>query len=120
MTTVTEAMNALLARCDGARSKDGQGFNGRDAEFAHSLGHAVEKYGGLTPNQERAMHRVLRTYTKQLANMGIVYKEIIVEIDVREAQNGGRKEMNVSVAHTRYGLKIFLKFDYDRNMKSLN
>ncbi|MBU1213593.1 MAG: hypothetical protein KJ587_20350, partial [Alphaproteobacteria bacterium] len=108
MTTVTEALLAMLGRCDGARKRDNVGFNGRDAEFAHSLGEAVDEYGSLTPKQEKAMHKVLLTYKKQLKDLDIEYDSLVIEVDERI-----KSETKFSVVNSQYGKKIVLEFPYD-------
>jgi|GEM_PF-2228108 len=111
MTTVTEAFLALLKRCDGAVSNDEQGFNGRDAQFAHSLGRSYDQYGSLTANQERAMKKILKTYKGQLSRMGFEYEELTVEAD-----KALRESTKIWVADTKYGSKIFVKFSYDKSI----
>ena len=74
-TIITAAM-ALAAVCDHATSQDGQGYNGRDAEFMHSVVRQHNDGRHLTQKQLRAMYIVLRTYEKQLLNFGIKYGEL--------------------------------------------
>jgi len=62
MTTVREAMNALLTVCDGAITRDGQGFNGFDAYIARDMARKQH----WTNNQEKAMFKILRKYHIQL------------------------------------------------------
>ena len=61
----------MAGRCDGAVSKDGQGFNGRDAEFGHSLANQIQAGRTLSPKQRTAAVRMLNTYKKQLGRAGI-------------------------------------------------
>ena len=69
--SVKEALLYLAGRCDGAVSKDGQGFNGRDAEFGHSLANQLEAGRTLSPKQRAAATKMLTTYKKQLGRAGI-------------------------------------------------
>lgn len=72
--TIIEAARALNEVCDGAESRDAQGFNGVDAPFAKSLlGQAY-----LTQKQLDALHRLLQKYGGQLARMGFIYSELVV------------------------------------------
>lgn len=103
MTTVREAFMALLGRCDGAVTRDHQGFNGRDAPFAHSLG---DWEGKWTPNQERSAHKMLKTYRVQLEGLGFDYSNL-----EKESQDTGGVEVQTFENH--YGLKILLKFPYN-------
>ena len=118
MTTVTEALLSLLRVCDGAHARDEQGFNGRDAEFAHSLGESYSHYGSLTANQERAIHRIMRTYREQLQRMGIDYDALVLE-----CENKRKAETKMWVDGSQYGWKIYVQFPYDKEiaetMKSL-
>lgn len=63
------AVSALAARCDGAKTLDGVGFNGQDTKF----GHRVTNMGISNWTFEIAceVSRMLPTYRKQLATMGI-------------------------------------------------
>jgi superfamily II DNA or RNA helicase len=78
------AVSELAARCDHASSLDGQGFNGRDASFGHSLaGRDPEDW---TPRMAAAAHKMLRTYRVQLLNYGIDYDALPVpDAEVIEA-----------------------------------
>lgn len=72
--TIIEAARALNEVCDGAETRDAQGFNGADAPFAKSLlGQAY-----LTQKQLDALHRLLRKYAGQLAKLGFIYSELVV------------------------------------------
>ena len=68
---IQRAIASLAKVCDHAFSEDGKGFNGRDAEFGHSLAEQVEAGRNLSPNQLSAAFKMLQTYRKQLQNMGI-------------------------------------------------
>jgi hypothetical protein len=69
---IAEALLYLAGRCDGAVSKDGQGFNGRDAEFGHSLANQLEAGRTLSPKQRAAATKMLTIYKKQLGRAGII------------------------------------------------
>jgi len=113
MTTVTEAFLALLGRCDGAATKDYQGFNGRDAGFARSLGEWIDERGSLTPQQERAMYKILKKYKGQLSGMGFEYNDLVVE-----ATEVLKESSKIYIVNTQYGPKISLKFQYDKSVVS--
>ena len=61
-SVVIEALKFLAARCDGARSLDGQGFNKMDADFGRDL--ASQTF--LTPRQSEVGLKLVRKYSKQL------------------------------------------------------
>ena len=68
---IQKAIASLANVCDHAFSEDGRGYNGRDAEFGHSLAEQIESGRSLSPNQLNAAFRMLQTYTKQLHKMGV-------------------------------------------------
>lgn len=63
----------MLSRCDGAVTLDGVGYNKFDSYFVRSL----MDQPTWTPKQERALHKLLRKYVRQLETMGISYDQII-------------------------------------------
>jgi len=72
MTTVREALQAIDRNCDGAVTHDGVGFNGVDTGFAKAI---LEK-PYWTPKMEAAAHKLLKKYSKQLADKEINYEDI--------------------------------------------
>jgi SNF2 family DNA or RNA helicase len=72
---VRDALNALCARCDGANSEDGQGFNKNDSSFAHS----INRQPFWSEKQEIAIYRVMHRYVNQLARMGFNYSNLAFE-----------------------------------------
>lgn len=79
-TTAPTIERALLALSgldtDGARIQNGVGFNQRDTGFGNSLAQQIKSGKVLSERQAFAAHRMLATYTQQLANMGIDYGAI--------------------------------------------
>lgn len=67
-----KALIYLAGRCDGAIKQDGQGFNGRDTEFGHSLADQILRGRTLSPKQRSAAERMVKTYKKQLEKGGII------------------------------------------------
>ncbi len=67
-----KALIYLAGRCDGAIKQDGQGFNGRDTEFGHSLAEQILRGRTLSPKQRSAAERMVKTYKKQLEKGGII------------------------------------------------
>ena len=67
-----KALIFLAGRCDGAIKQDGQGFNGRDTEFGHSLADQILRGRTLSPKQRSSAERMVKTYRKQLENGGII------------------------------------------------
>lgn len=78
MTTTTSplkrAVAELAARCDGAHSLDGQGYNRYDADFGRRLAEKPE--AAWSDRERRAAWEMLRKYRGQLAQYGIDYDEI--------------------------------------------
>ncbi len=72
--TVLEAARALLSVCDGAATKDGQGFNGVDSPIARSI--CSQNF--ITPRQAAALHKILRKYSGQLEGLGFTYSKLEV------------------------------------------
>ena len=67
-----KALIYLAGRCDGAIKQDGQGFNGRDTEFGHSLADQILRGRTLSPKQRSVAERMVKTYKKQLEKGGII------------------------------------------------
>jgi hypothetical protein len=61
---VIQGLRYLARQCDGARHRDGIGFNKFDAEYGHSLA-AKES---LSPMQIAAGRKLLRRYSNQLVS----------------------------------------------------
>ena len=74
--TIIAAAMSLAAVCDHATSQDGQGYNGRDAEFMHSCVRQHNEGRHLTQKQLQAMYKTLRTYKSQLSGFDINYDEL--------------------------------------------
>jgi ATP-dependent DNA helicase DinG len=72
MATIIDAARALNEVCDGAKTRDAQGFNGADAPFAKS----ILSQSRLTERQLSALHNLLRKYAGQLAKLGFIYSEL--------------------------------------------
>ena len=72
--TVVDAAKALLEVCDGAATKDGQGFNGVDSPIARSI--CSQSF--ITPKQASLLHKILRKYTGQLEGLGYDFKKLEV------------------------------------------
>lgn len=85
MTTVLQAVNSLLAVCDGAVSRDDQGFNKFDSAFVRSV---LSKNRDLTERQELAIFRILKKYQGQLSRRGIVYDQLQLVAKKIEIQPG--------------------------------
>lgn len=58
-----DALKFLAARCDGARDKDGAGFN----KFDSPIGKSLAGQATLTPKQTLLARKILTKYAKQLA-----------------------------------------------------
>ena len=71
---LVQAVQTLAGVCDGARSRDGSGFNKFDAQFGRQL--ALLDPALWSDGQARAAHAMLRKYASQLEGFGIQYAEI--------------------------------------------
>jgi|SRR5581483_2234753 len=69
---VTEGLRYLAGKCDGARHRDGVGFNKFDADFGHSL--AAEN--NLSAREFAAGRKLLQRYRSQL----VTYKPALAAI----------------------------------------
>jgi len=78
MTTIKQAASVLLSVCDGAIAKDGSGYTAPDSFFVRDV--LSKNY--FTYNQERAIHKILLKYKKQLLNsFNIDYDQLTFEVD---------------------------------------
>jgi hypothetical protein len=68
---LVDAVCFLASVCDGAHSHDGQGFNGRDANFGRAMSDRILDGQTLTPNMIRSIGKMLQTYKKQLTQAGM-------------------------------------------------
>lgn len=107
---IVSATRALRAVCDGAKTQDGQGYNGFDASFMHPMADLANH----TPRQLIAMHRILGKYRKQLEGKGIDYDELV------PPQDGPRDPVEKKPTlikifwstHPRWGRSIKIAFQY--------
>jgi len=85
MTTVLQAARTLLSVCDGAVSRDGEGFNKFDSRFVRSI---LEKGRDLTQRQELVIHKLLRKYKVQLIKHRIEYDslELVAQNQAKPSQ----------------------------------
>lgn len=68
------AVRALAGACDGARTRDDQGFNSFDAGMGRDL--ASRPFAQWSPKQKRSAWLMLRKYQVQLDRLGMPYNEI--------------------------------------------
>lgn len=64
-----DALKYLAGCCDGAATKDGQGFNKTDSSFGKDLAIKASTIG-LTQKQLTAAQKMLRKYSSQLSAAG--------------------------------------------------
>ena len=64
------ALTFLANQCDGAKRKDGAGFNKLDASYGRELA-ILAAMDALTPAQERAAFKMIQKYRGQLEEAGI-------------------------------------------------
>lgn len=72
MEKILNAVQVLASVCDGAHSRDHQGFNGYDAQYAKIL---LSKT--WTDRDSYNAWRMLKKYRKQLASLGINYDDLV-------------------------------------------
>lgn len=68
---LTQALIKLAARCDGANSEDGVGFNKGDSYGGKYLAGRLSRGGELSPGEQLQALQMLQKYRKQLAGIGI-------------------------------------------------
>lgn len=69
---IEQAIVSLSGVCDGAHSRDGQGFNGTDSNFGKSLGvQLTTSNRPLTHKQAMGAKKILGKYSKQLKGLGV-------------------------------------------------
>lgn len=74
--TVVDAIRALDAVCDGAKSQDGTGFSKFDREANENLIEKAISKGSLSPKEEKKAYKFIEKYKKQLKGLGIEYDDI--------------------------------------------
>ena len=91
MTTVIEAAKTLLSICDGARTKDGSGYNGGDSMMVRE----ILSNDTITDRQESKLNATLQKYSKQLTTrFGIDYNELETEyVEHHQVVPGSEKVM---------------------------
>ncbi len=108
---IQRAVQYLAARCDGAAMRDGQGFNGVDAEFGHSLAQRET----WTPKQAQAALKMLQTYKGQLERGGFDTGLLFTNDGVYSL--GGKKPEKGSGAIAKLigkdRIEIWFKFDWE-------
>ncbi len=119
--TIEQAVLALKAVCDGASTHDQRGFNGWDAKFVADLLRGKAQYGTWTLGQQRALHKMLRKYTKQLATLGIDYELIPTPAEpapAPAAAPAGPGNLETSITMRADG-KIVIRFPFDKDVVEL-
>ncbi|MEO1063017.1 MAG: DEAD/DEAH box helicase [Actinomycetota bacterium] len=73
---IAAAVQAISSQCDGAHDLDGVGFNGVDAPFGNTI--AGIPADGWRDEWVPIAYNLLRTYRRQLADLGIDYDQLPV------------------------------------------
>lgn len=68
---VSEAIQYLAKRCDGAKANDGRGFGKFDAKFGKDLAQRIEQGETISVRDLKKAHKILRKYKGQLLAAGI-------------------------------------------------
>lgn len=111
---IERAVLTLAGRCDGARSKDGTGFNRYDAPIGHELSDKIA--GGREINLVLAL-KVVSKYRRQLEayNIALPAAELIrIEQDTKNAERKASQPTGVEVSRVDKTLRI--RFPYDPAM----
>jgi SNF2 family DNA or RNA helicase len=120
--TIQNAVRALAARCDGAATQDGMGFNGRDTSFGKSLAAIPGDFWTL--KQLQAAERMLKTYRNQLAGMGFDLdglRPADLEYEYQSAYRDAKTEFHATAPKqtrppgrvVKNGTEVSLEFAYD-------
>jgi len=128
--TIQNAVRALAGTCDGAKTRDDHGFNGRDTRFGKSL--AAIPHDNWSEKQLSCAHRMLRTYRVQLLRVhGIDYDQLPAPAEAWEASRQRRlarrleqpahpqKTIELARVPSRRGGTVeryALRFPYDPNL----
>lgn len=107
---IQKAIKSLASVCDGAFAEDGKGFNGRDADFGHSLADQINQGRNLSPNQLNAAFKMLQTYRSQLQGMGV---ELPVSFDATIAIQTQVKKPKAKSKISLQGKSIIVTFPYN-------
>jgi SWI/SNF-related matrix-associated actin-dependent regulator of chromatin subfamily A-like protein 1 len=101
--TLSTAVNALAAVCDGAASRDDRGFDGGDSPFGRRM--AAMPPAWWTPAQSRAVWEMLVKYRVQLARYGIDYDSLPEppEVDHAEELTQARRDAYAFERRAREG-----------------
>ena len=123
-TLLHDAASKLAARCDGAESDDGVGYNGSDTKFGNRV--AIIPPQDWTDTMAWEVHQMLLKYKVQLSNYGVDYDAIPVPTrpsilgDPRgEARQKARAIDGVASRKITVSGDFFVvRFDYDANVVS--
>ena len=74
MSLLKDAICHLASRCDGAMTNDGKGFSAIHTRFGRALAGRPEDV--WTPEEKRKAWKILETYKRQLAEVGIPYENV--------------------------------------------
>jgi ATP-dependent DNA helicase DinG len=77
--TLHRAVSLLAGVCDGATSRDGDGYNGADTALGHRLAEKPEDR--WSPQERRKAWEMLAKYHKQLSGFGLEYGELPEPVD---------------------------------------
>lgn len=97
------AVSELSARCDGAVSQDGQGFNGHDNKFGNRV--AAMPLETWTNVIAAEVARILPTYQGQLKAYGVDYSELKKVIDTFKDEPDKRTEARDMARQAEYAKK---------------
>ncbi len=103
---VQQAVRYLAGVCDGARARDGQGFNGVDSGFGKSLA----QQENWTEKQAKAAVKMLKTYKGQLGRAGFDVEKLFNNDPIEIPK---KKEKRTAIIEKG---KIKIQFPFDREV----
>jgi len=71
---ISYALSLIADRCNGARTRDGEGFNRDDAEFGLEM--ADKNFEEWSYLETREIWLILRKYERQLQEEGLSWKDL--------------------------------------------
>jgi SNF2 family DNA or RNA helicase len=107
---IKDALVLLSEFCDGAKRKDGVGFNGADADFGNSLASIVSRNGELTDKQYLAAYRMLAKYKKQT---GINFSEVQLQTEIEQGGKKVKVEVERKIDFVRGYVRVYFHYDVE-------
>ena len=118
---VKRAVTYMAKCCDGARTKDGMGFNKYDTEFCKGLADQINSRQLISNKELKEVHRKLQKYSKQLSSAGISLPPKTAECNTKESMATlivkQIIESGAELWHSE-DLKAFITFERERHKEN--